>query len=157
MSRDDYRHVNRRNTYQSKERCNNYRQDNRRRDNYRQDNINRQNYRGNNYRQRGRRESRERSRNYSNDNSIGREGSRDRDRWMQPRSRTLSDDRGSSSTDRQRCYRCGEYDHFAQECRNTPTDDEMGHSDSEEASLQMLTQDNLPLNSNNGEVEYLSL
>ena len=84
---------------------------------------------------------------------------------MQPRSRTLSDDRGSRSRsnsrvntnrDRQRCYRCGEYDHFAQECPNTLTDDEMGHSDSEQASLQMLTQENLPLNSN-GEVEYLSL
>ena len=46
-----------------------------------------------------------------------------------------------------RCYSYGEYDHFAQECCNMPTDDEMGHSDSEEASLQMLTQDNLPLNS----------
>ena len=51
---------------------------------------------------------------------------------------------------------CGEYDHFAQECPNTPTDDEMGHSDSEQASLQMLTHDNLPLNPN-GEVEYLNL
>ena len=76
---------------------------------------------------------------------------------MQPRSRTLLDDRGSRSRsnsrgntnrDRLRCYRCGEYDHFAQECPNTPTDDEIGHGDSEEASLQMLTQDNLPLNCN---------
>ena len=33
-------------------------------------------------------------------------------------------------------------------------DDEMGHSDSEQVSLQMLTQDSLPLNSND-EVEYL--
>ena len=84
---------------------------------------------------------------------------------MQPWSQTLSDDRGSRSIsksrvnanrDKLRCYRCGEYDHFAQECSNTPTDDEIGHSDSEQASLQMLTQDNLPLNSN-GEVEYLKL
>ena len=36
------------------------------------------------------------------------------------------------------------------------TDDEMGHSDSEQASLQMLTQDSLPL-STIGEVEYLNL
>ena len=57
---------------------------------------------------------------------------------------------------RLRCYRCGEYDHFAQECLNTPMDDEMGHSDSGQASLQMLTQDSLPLNSNS-EVEYLNL
>ena len=84
---------------------------------------------------------------------------------MQPKSRTLSGDRGSRSRsnsrvntnrDRLRCYRCDEYNHFAWECANTPTDDEMGHSDSEQTSLQMLTQDNLPLNSN-GEVEYLNL
>ena len=84
---------------------------------------------------------------------------------MQPRSRTLSDDRESRSRsnfrvstnrDRQRCYRSGEYDHFAQECPNMPIDDEMGYSNSEQASLQMLTQDNLPLNSN-GEVEYSNL
>ena len=80
---------------------------------------------------------------------------------MQSRSRTLSDDRGSRSRstsrvntnrDRLRCYRHGEYDHFAQECPNMPTDDKMGHTDSEEACLQMLIQDSLPLNSN-GEVE----
>ena len=57
--------------------------------------------------------------------------------------------------DRLRCYRCGEYDHFAQECPNTPTDDEMGHSDSEPVLLQMLTQD-MTLNFD-GEVEYLNL
>ena len=85
---------------------------------------------------------------------------------MQPRSRALSDDRGGSRStsnstvntkrDRLRCYRCGEYDHFVQECPNMPKDDEMGHSDSEQASLQMLTQDSLPLNSN-GDVEYSNL
>ena len=91
---------------------------------------------------------------------------RDRDRWVQPRSRTLSDDRGGSRSrfnssmntnrDALRCYRCGEYAHFAQECPNMPADNEMGGSDSEQASLQMLTQDSLSLNSN-GEVEYLNL
>ena len=62
----------------------------------------------------------------------------------------------NTNGDRLRCYRCGEYDHFVQECPNTPTDDKMGHSDSEQASLQVLTQDSLPLHSN-GEVEYLNL
>ena len=71
---------------------------------------------------------------------------------MQPRSRNLSDERGSRSRsnsgvntnrDRLRCYRYGEYDHFAQECPNTPTDNEMGHSDTEQVSLHMLTQDTL--------------
>ena len=71
-------------------------------------------------------------------------------------SRSRSNSRVNTYRDRLWCYRCGEYDHFAQECPNTPTDDEMGHSDSEQASLQMVAQDNLPLNSN-GEVEYLNL
>ena len=44
---------------------------------------------------------------------------------------------------RLRCYRCGEPDYFAQECPNTPTDDEMGYRE-------------LPLNFE-GEVEYLNL
>ena len=54
------------------------------------------------------------------------------------------------------CYRCGEYDHFVAECPNTPTDDEMGHSDTEQAFLQILTHDNLPINSY-GEVECLNV
>ena len=85
---------------------------------------------------------------------------------MQNRSRTLSNDRGGSRSrsnprintnrDRLRCYRCGEYDHFAQEYPNTLTDNEMGHSDSEPALLRMLTQEDLPLNFY-GAVEYLNL
>ena len=63
-----------------------------------------------------------------------------------------SNSRVNTNRDRLTCYRCGEYDHFAQEYPNMPTDNEIGHSDSEQASLQMLTQDSLPLNSN-GEVE----
>ena len=54
------------------------------------------------------------------------------------------------------CYRCGEYDHFAQECPNTPMDDEMDHSDSEPALIQKLTQEDLPIIFD-GEVEYLNL
>ena len=64
--------------------------------------------------------------------------------------------RVSTNRDQLRCYRCGEYDHFMEECPNTSTDDEMGHSDMEQTSLQMLTHDNLPINSN-GEVECLNL
>ena len=87
---------------------------------------------------------------------------------MEQRDRTLSDDtdrsrsrsrsksRVSTNTDQLRCYRCGEYDHFAQDCPNSPTDDEMGYSDIEQASLQMLTHNGLPFNSN-GEVECLNL
>ena len=85
---------------------------------------------------------------------------------LQNRSRTLSNDRGGSRSrsssrittnrDRLRCYRCGECDHFAQEFPNTPTYDEMGHSDSEPALLQMLAQEDIPLNFDGG-VEYLNL
>ena len=62
----------------------------------------------------------------------------------------------STNRDQWRCYRCGEYDHFAQECPNTPTDDEMGHSNTEQASLQRLNHDSLPFNSK-GEIECLNL
>ena len=167
-SRDNYRHDDRRHNYQSNERHKNYRPDNSRRDKYRQDSRNRQNYRGDNSRQRygDRSESRDRSRNYSSDRARSRDISRDRDGQVQNRSRTLSNDREGSRSrsnsrtninrDRLRCYRCGEYDHFAQECPYTLMDDEMGHSDSEPVSIQMLTQEDLPLNFD-GEVEYLNL
>ena len=55
-----------------------------------------------------------------------------------------------------RCYRCGEPDRFAQECPNTPTDDEMCHSNTEPALLQILAPEELPLDFE-GEVEYLNL
>ena len=85
---------------------------------------------------------------------------------MWPRTRTLSDkgidrsrsrsnSRVNTNRDCVRCYRCREYDHFMAECPNTPTDEE--HSvDVEPASLQMLTQEGIPINSN-GEVECLNL
>ena len=60
--------------------------------------------------------------------------------------RSRSNSRINMNRDGLRCYRCGEYDHFAQEYPNTPTDKEMGHSDSEPVSLQMLTQEDLSLN-----------
>ena len=53
-----------------------------------------------------------------------------------------------------KCYRCTEYDHYTAECPNTRTVEE--YSDVEQASLQMLTQENIPTNSN-GEVKYLDL
>ena len=152
-SRDRYRHNDGRHINWTNERHNDYRTDNRRRDNHRQDSRNRQNYRGNDSRQRygDRSESRDRSRNYSSNRARSRDRSRDRDGQVQNRSRTLSNDTGGSRSrshsrihmnmDRLRCYRCGEFDHVAQECSNTPMDDEMGHSDSEPASLQMLTQE----------------
>ena len=35
-----------------------------------------------------------------------------------------------------RCYRCREYDHFASECPNTPTDEETDYEDADPTSLQ---------------------
>ena len=55
-----------------------------------------------------------------------------------------------------RYYRCWEYDHFASECPNTPTDKEMDYEDIDPASLQMMTQNYCPVDSE-GEVEYLNL
>ena len=55
-----------------------------------------------------------------------------------------------------RCYRCREYDHFALECPNIPTDKEPDYDDADPASLQMLMQDYYPIDSE-GEVEYLNL
>ena len=51
-----------------------------------------------------------------------------------------------------RCYRCREYDHFASECPNIPTDEEPGYDDNAgPASLQMLAQNYYPIDSE-GEV-----
>ena len=35
----------------------------------------------------------------------------------------------STNRDCMRCYRCREYDHFAAECPNTPTDEETDYED----------------------------
>ena len=67
-----------------------------------------------------------------------------------------SNSRVSTNRDRLRCYRCGEYDHFAQECPNSPTNDEMGQSDSEQVSMQMLTSENPSFNSGVN-IEHLNL
>ena len=40
--------------------------------------------------------------------------------------------------DRIRCYKCKGYDHFANECPNTVTDDSDGY-ESETAALQLIT------------------
>ena len=48
-----------------------------------------------------------------------------------------SNSRLSTNHDRVRCYRCGEYDHFASECPNMPTDEEPDCDNADPASLQM--------------------
>ena len=71
-------------------------------------------------------------------------------------SRSQSNSRVSTNCNRVRCYRCQEYDHFASECPNTPTDEEPDYDDADPASLQMMTQNYCPIDSE-GEVEYLNL
>ena len=63
----------------------------------------------------------------------------------------------STNRDRIRCYKCREYDHFAIECSNAVSDEELDHSNIEQAALQMLMQEN-PLNSEGqAQVECLNL
>ena len=42
--------------------------------------------------------------------------------------------------DRVRCYKCRKYDHFANECPNSVTDDSDGY-ESDRAALQLITTD----------------
>ena len=62
----------------------------------------------------------------------------------------------STNCDHVRCYRYREYDHFASECLNTPTAEEPDYDDADPASLQMMSQDYYPIDSE-GEAEYLNL
>ena len=96
----------------------------------------------------------------------GRSRDRNNDRPIQSRQSTLSHRRDGSRSksnskvstnhDCIRCCRCREYDHFASECLNMPTDEEPDCVDADLASLQMMTQDYYPINSE-GEIEYLNL
>ena len=71
-------------------------------------------------------------------------------------SRARSNSRVSTNHDCVRCYRCREYDHFTSECPNTLTDKKPDCDNADPASLQMMTQDYYPINSE-GEIEYLNL
>ena len=63
-----------------------------------------------------------------------------------------------TNRDQIRCYKCREYDHFAIECPNTATDEELDHSNIEQVALQMLMQENILINSEGqAPVECLNL
>ena len=53
------------------------------------------------------------------------------------RSRSRSNSRIRTNRDRVRCYRCREYDHYANECQNAVTSDSEG-CDSDNATLQIM-------------------
>ena len=110
-----------------------------------------------NYRQnpqwtfRNRSQSRNRNENYD---TRGR--SRDRNSRRREESRSRSNSRVSTNRDHMRCYQCWEYNHFASECPNTPTDEETDYEDADPASLQMMSQSYSPINSER-EADYLNL
>ena len=55
-----------------------------------------------------------------------------------------------------RCYRCREYDHFASECPNTPTDKVTDYEDADPTSLQIMSQSYGPTDLER-EGDYLNL
>ena len=92
-------------------------------------------------------------RSFSNDRYDNRNRSRTRERSLTPRkndnrrhdssnenlgTRNRSNSRVTTNRNRIRCYRCGKYDHFANECPNAVTDDSDGY-ESDRAALQVMT------------------
>ena len=115
---------------------------------------------------RNRSQSRDRAGNYNNEYTRGRNRDKNTDMPVQSRQSTLShgrdismsrsNSRVSTNHDCVRCYRCREYDHFASEYPSTLTDKETDCDDADPASLQMMTQDYYPIDSEGG-IEYLNL
>ena len=103
---------------------------------------------------RNRSHSRSRNENYGNEHFRGR--SRDRNQRRREDSRSRSNSRVSTNRDHMRCYRCREYNHFAAECPNTPTDEETDYEDADPASLQIMSQSYGPDNSER-DGDYLNL
>ena len=102
---------------------------------------------------------RSQSRNRNYDHTRGRSRDQNNSRSVPRRreeSHSRSNSRVSTNHDRVRCYRCQEYNHFVSECPNTPTDEETDYEDIDPASLQMMTQNYGPVDSE-GEVEILNL
>ena len=99
-------------------------------------------------------QSRNRNENYDNNHTRGR--SRDRNNRRREESRSRSNSRVSTNYDHVRCYQCREYDHFVSDCPNTLTDEETDYEDADPASLQMMSQNYSPTDSER-EADYLNL
>ena len=108
-----------------------------------------------NYRQNAQRTFRNRSQsgNRNDDCTRGRSRSISRRREQ---SRSRSNSRVHTNRDQVRCYRCWEYNHFVSECPNTPTDKETHYEEADPTSLQIMTQNYCPIDSEE-EAEYLNL
>ena len=94
-------------------------------------NFRRGNFRGR-YNFRGRNNSNRMDRNWENRRAWRQSRSRERDRDRQSQSPSSSRSRSRTSTnrDRIRCFKCREYDHFANECPNLVPDNSDRESDS---------------------------
>ena len=119
---------------------------------------NRENSRGD-YLQ-GRNYSGDRSRTSQSCSQLRGEDRRERDG---PVSRSESGSRSrsrsivSTNRDRIRCYKCREYDHFANKCPNSITDEEIDQDVLNQSTLQMLSQDNLVGSDMHESLECLNL
>ena len=94
-----------------------------------------QNFSRNNSRDRGRRNF---NRSYSSDRLLLSPRRYNNRQYGNFRLRSRS--RSKSNRERFRCYKCREYDHFANECPNIGTSDSEGHK-SDNAALQVMTTD----------------
>ena len=88
------------------------------------------------------------------DRGRNRDRNRTRERCLTPRmdgrryqspnsnsgTRKRSTSRVPMNRNRVRCYKCIEYDHFANECPNSVTDDSVGY-ESDRAALQLIASD----------------
>ena len=95
------------------------------------------------------------SRRYNNNNNRQNGNSR-----LRSRSRIRSNSRITMNRDRIRCYKCMEYDHFANECPNIVTKDSDGH-ESDNAALKVMAIDTEPSNTHDivsymEDTEYLN-
>ena len=73
--------------------------------------------------------------------------------------RNRSNSRVTTHRNRIRCFRCREYDHFANECPNIGTDDSDGY-ESDGAALQLMTTEadgDFDTARSNEAVDYLNL
>ena len=75
--------------------------------------------------------------------------------------RNRSTSRVTMNRDRIRCYKCREYDHFANECPTSVTDDSDGY-ESDRAAIQLITveaeiHENLDGTRLNEEHDYLNI
>ena len=75
--------------------------------------------------------------------------------------KSISNSRVTTHRNRIRCFRCSEYDHFANECPNIGIDD-LGGYESDRAALQLMTteaeiHDTFDTTRLNEETDYLNL